>query len=78
MISGGQNIGRVGIVSHVSTHDAGFDIVHIRDGRGKNFATRTTNVFVVGEDKKTVISLPKGKGIAFNILEEAENRKKRK
>lgn len=77
MISGGQNIGRVGIVSHVSKHDAGFDIVHIRDSRGKTFATRTTNVFVIGQDKKTLISLPKGKGIAFNIIEEAENRKKK-
>ena len=77
MISGGQNIGRVGVISHVSKHDANFDIVHIRDARGKTFATRVTNVFVIGQDKKTVITIPKGKGLAYNILEEAENKNKK-
>ena len=48
MISGGKNIGRVGTISHVSKHDANFDIVHIRDARGKTFATRTNNAFVIG------------------------------
>ena len=47
-ISGGKNIGRVGTISHVSKHDAGFDIVHVRDARNKTFATRTNNVFVIG------------------------------
>lgn len=77
MVSGGQNIGRVGTISHVSKHDANFDIVHIRDARGKTFATRVTNVFIIGQDKKTVITIPKGKGLAYNILEEAENKKKK-
>jgi small subunit ribosomal protein S4e len=76
MISGGKSVGRVGTISHVSKHDAGFDIVHIRDARGKTFATRTSNVFVIGQDKKTVITLPKGKGLAYNIIEERENRQK--
>ena len=31
MLSGGKNIGRTGTISHVSKHDGGFDIVHIRD-----------------------------------------------
>jgi len=48
MVSGGKNVGRVGTISHVSKHDANFDIVHVRDARGKTFATRTTNVFIIG------------------------------
>ena len=76
MVSGGKNVGRVGTISHVSKHDANFDIVHVRDARGKTFATRTTNVFIIGQDKKTVISLPKGKGLSYNIIEERENRQK--
>ena len=76
MISGGKNIGRVGTISHVSKHDAQFDIVHIRDARNKTFATRSSNVFVIGQEKKAGISLPKGKGLAYNIIEERDNRKK--
>lgn len=48
MISGGKNIGRTGTISHVSKHDAGFDIVHIKDYRNKPVATRSSNVFVIG------------------------------
>lgn len=79
MINGGQNIGRIGTISHVSKHDANFDIVHVRDARNKPFATRNTNIFIIGQDKKAGISLPKGKGpagIAYNIIEERDNRLK--
>lgn len=74
MISGGKNIGRIGVVSHVSKHDAGFDVVHIRDARNRTFATRNSNVFVIGHEKKTAISLPKKKGLADTIIEERDNR----
>ena len=48
MVYGGKNIGRTGTISHVSKHDGGFDIVHIRDARNKPFATREDYVFVIG------------------------------
>jgi hypothetical protein len=37
---------------------------------GHTFATRMTNVFVIGKGDKPMISLPKGKGIRQTILQE--------
>ena len=34
------------------------------------FATRLSNVFVIGEGNKPMVSLPKRKGIKMSILEE--------
>jgi len=30
-VNGGNNIGRVGIITHIEKHPGSFDIVHIRD-----------------------------------------------
>jgi len=49
--------------------------VHIKDAAGHDFATRASNVFVIGEGNKPMISLPKGKGIKMTIVEEMEKRK---
>jgi small subunit ribosomal protein S4e len=53
--------------------------VHLRDENGKTFATRKSNVFIIG-NKKPVISLPEGDGKYLNIIEEKALRddKKRK
>lgn len=40
MITGGRNMGRVGIVGHRERHPGSFDIVHIKDTMGHSFATR--------------------------------------
>ena len=37
---------------------------------GHTFATRMTNVFVIGKGDEPMISLPKGKGIRQSILQE--------
>lgn len=74
MITGGHNIGRVGLITHTDKHPGSFEIVHVRDERGETFATRITNVFVIGTGKKPAISLPSGKGIKFSIIEERERR----
>jgi len=44
-------------------HLGGFDIVHVHDERGQQFATRIGNIFVIGKGKKPWITLPKGNGI---------------
>ena len=62
MVTGGRNMGRVGVITHRERHDGGFDIVHIKDAIDNSFATRLNNVFVIGKDKPW-ISLPKGKGV---------------
>jgi len=81
MVTGGRNLGRVGVVTHRDRHPGSFDIVHIRDAAGNDFATRLTNVFIIGKaDGKTTkvfVSLPRDKGIKKSILEEADVRNRR-
>lgn len=74
MVVGGRNRGRVGTVVHREKHAGAFDIVQVRDAAGHEFATRLTNVFVIGKGDKPMISLPKGKGVRLTILEEAAKR----
>lgn len=62
MVTGGRNMGRVGVITHRERHDGGFDIVHIKDVMDNTFATRLSNVFIIGKEKSWV-SLPKGKGV---------------
>jgi ribosomal protein S4E len=70
MITGGRNAGRVGILHHIERHEGSFNIAHIKDSAGQAFATRLNNVFVIGNESRPWVSLPKGKGIKLNILEE--------
>lgn len=62
MVTGGRNMGRVGVVTHRERHDGGFNVVHVKDAIDNTFATRESNVFVIGQEKPW-ISLPKGKGV---------------
>jgi len=77
MVTGGNNIGRVGILQHVEKHPGSFDIVHIKDSEGNQFATRITNIFAIGEGKKPVISLLPSKGIKLSPVEERDVRFKK-
>ncbi|KAF8424297.1 ribosomal family S4e-domain-containing protein [Tirmania nivea] len=74
MVTGGRNMGRVGVITHRERHDGGFDIVHIKDAINNTFATRLSNVFIIGQDKPWV-SLPKGKGVKLTIAEERDRRR---
>lgn len=67
MVTGGRNMGRVGVVTHRERHDGGFNIVHIKDAIDNSFATRESNVFVIGKEKPW-ISLPKGKGVKVRSI----------
>lgn len=74
MVTGGRNMGRVGVITHRERHDGGFNIVHVKDAIDNTFATRESNVFVIGQDKPW-ISLPKGKGVKLTIAEERDRRR---
>eukprot|EP01134_Creolimax_fragrantissima_P005420 CFRG5420T1 len=74
MVNGGRSLGRVGIITHTERHHGGFDIVHLKDVLGHEFATRLTNVFVIGKGNKPWVSLPKGKGVRLTIAEERDRR----
>ena len=62
MAKGSRNIGRVGVITHRQRLNGGFNIVRIKDAIDNSFATRETNVFVIGNEKPW-INLPKNKGV---------------
>ncbi|KAL1895447.1 40S ribosomal protein S4 [Sporothrix stenoceras] len=74
MVTGGRNMGRVGVITHRERHDGGFNIVHLKDAIDNSFATREANVFVIGQEKPW-ISLPKGRGVKLSIAEERDRRR---
>ncbi|KAJ4384247.1 40S ribosomal protein S4 [Didymella sp. IMI 355093] len=74
MVTGGRNMGRVGVITHRERHDGGFNIVHLKDAVDNEFTTRESNVIVIGQEKPW-ISLPKGKGVKLSIAEERDRRR---
>lgn len=60
VLTGGNNIGRIGVLQSIEKHPGSYDIAHIKDSNGQVFATRLTNAFVIGDGKTAAISLPKG------------------
>jgi len=72
----GRNNGRVGHIVSTERHPGSYDIVHVKDVLGHTFATRLSNVFVIGRggSAKPLISLPKGKGVKLSIAEERDRR----
>merc|ERR1712189_109271 len=74
MVIGGRNTGRVGIITHRERHASSYDIVHIKDAAGNSFATRLSNIFIVGKGNKAMVTLPKGKGVRLTISEERDRR----
>ncbi|KDQ61365.1 hypothetical protein JAAARDRAFT_30789 [Jaapia argillacea MUCL 33604] len=76
MVTGGRNMGRAGVIVHREKHIGGFDIVHVKDSLDRTFATRITNIFIIGEGSKPWISLPKGKGVKLTISEERDMRRR--
>jgi len=70
MATGGANNGRVGTIIAKEKHKGSFDIIIVKDAAGHTFATRMTNVFVIGRGDKPMVSLPKQKGLRLTILQE--------
>jgi len=71
-VTGGRNLGRIGVVTKIEKHPGNFEITHVTDAAGHSFATRLGNVFVIGKGTSSLVSLPKGKGIRKSILEQAQ------
>ncbi|KAL7538365.1 hypothetical protein ACHAXR_008503 [Thalassiosira sp. AJA248-18] len=70
MVTKGHNAGRVGQLVHLEKHDGSFSIVTIKDRKGNTFATRQSNVFVIGSGDHPQVTLPKGRGIKKTIIQE--------
>ena len=73
-VTGGRNMGRVGVITHRERHHGGFDIVHVKDALDRTFATRLSNIFVIGKGNTPWVSLPKQKGVKLTITEERDRR----
>lgn len=78
MITGGRNLGRIGIIERREKHPGSTEIIHLKDAIGHTFATRIANVFVIGKGNSSLITIPKNKGIKQTILEEKARREKAK
>ena len=75
MLVGGANRGRIGRAVALERHPGSFGIAHVVDEAGNEFATRITNLFVIGKNMKSIpITLPKAKGIVQNPILEREQR----
>jgi small subunit ribosomal protein S4e len=77
MITGGRNLGRVGVIIRREKHLGSFEIIHIKDAVGHQFATRLSNVFIIGKGTKSLVTLPRSKGIKKSIIEELHDRTSR-
>ncbi|GAB0495270.1 hypothetical protein MMPV_006569 [Pyropia vietnamensis] len=75
MVTGGHNIGRVGVMAVREKHPGSTEIVRVKDSLGHEFATKKMNVFVIGKGDKALVSLPKQAGVKETILERAEQKK---
>jgi len=81
MVTAGRNLGRVGSIVSKEKHPGSFDVVHIRDAAGQQFATRLGNVFVIGKSDgkstRSMVSLPRAKGVKKTIMEEYAQRQQK-
>lgn len=73
-VQGGNNIGRVGVLMHIEQHQGSYDIAHVKDANGHSFATRRENIFIIGEGKNPIITLPKRLGLKQTLIEERDER----
>lgn len=76
MITGGNNIGRVGSIIRVEKHEGSYEIIHVRDNNGVEFSTRTANVFVTGSNQHEVGLLKRHSKLT--IINERNIRQKRR
>lgn len=74
-VTGGHSMGRIGTITHREKHHGGFHIIHLKDALDRTFATRISNVFVIGKGLKPYISIPKGRGIKLTLEQERDKRR---
>merc|ERR1711934_1023176 len=75
VITKGQNQGRIGTITGREKHIGSFEIVHVKDAKGRSFATRIMNIFTIAnKDEESNVSLPRARGVRDNILEERKKR----
>lgn len=75
LVTGGANRGRVGEIVSIEKHPGAFHIARLKDAAGNEFATRASNVFVIGADLRSPrVTLPKQKGVRVNVIQDREEK----
>lgn len=74
MVTSGANQGRVGQIVQREAHPGSFEIVHIRDANNNTFTTRLSNVFVLGNDNNSLVTLPRGRGIKLTTIQDRKRK----
>jgi small subunit ribosomal protein S4e len=74
MLIGGNNVGRIGKITSIEKHPGSFEIVHVRDSKGNSFSTRQSNILVIGDNKTSAVSIPKGEGVRLTLIQERDQR----
>jgi len=74
MLVGGNNIGRIGVLQSLEKHPGSFEIAHVKDTSGKLFSTRLQNIIILGDGKTPAISIPKGEGLKFTLMEDLKKK----
>lgn len=73
MITGGNNIGRVGTVVRREQHPGSYEIIYVKDDKGLTFSTRLQNVFVIGTKNSSEVTLLKAHNY-LTIIQQREVR----
>lgn len=74
MLTGGNNIGRIGILQSVEKHPGSYDTANLKDMSGHHYSTRVSNCMVIGDGSTPAISLPEGAGVKLTLIEERDQR----
>nr|XP_027200389.1 40S ribosomal protein S4-like [Dermatophagoides pteronyssinus] len=74
MIVGGHSCGRIGTVTEIKSTPGSKKIVHCADAAGAVFTTVSENVFVIGSQNVSAITLEEEKGVRKSIVEEQSKR----
>jgi len=76
MVTGGNNIGRVGNIERLEKHPGSYEIVHVKDENGLEFSTRLVNVFIIGTKNPEIALLKRHNYLS--IIQERELRASRR
>ena len=72
MMTGGNGMGRVGVIVKREVHPGSFEVIHIKDASGNTFTTRLNNVFVIGKGTETLVNLPLDNGVKKPLLQQVK------
>lgn len=73
-VTGGRNCGRIGQISHIEKHAGSYTMVHLKDKDDQTFVTRHDNIFVIGNEKTPMVSVPSTQGLRVDIIKNRELR----